>query len=239
TNVSKARPQGKKAHFYDVENWSLTYSYNEQFRRDFNTAYNMNKIWRGGLFYSYNNNPNLWQPFQNNKFLKKSQWFNLVRDFGFYTGPKQITFRNDINRSDNENLIRSNFSQFTRPQFNRQFTWNRGYDLKYDLTKNIRFDFHALNSAIIEEPVARETINRDLAPVYYEDWKDTVMQSISKLGETMNYGHNGNLNIAWPINKIPALNWINVTTMAQSSYDWTRAPLSQDTLGNVIQNSRN
>src|SRR5690606_12676611 len=77
TNVSKARPQGKKAHFYDVENWSLTYSYNEQFRRDFNTAYNMNKIWRGGLFYSYNNNPNLWQPFQNNKFLKKSQWFNL------------------------------------------------------------------------------------------------------------------------------------------------------------------
>ena len=239
TNVSKLRPQGKKAHLWDVENWSLTYSYNEMFRRDVNTAYNMSKNWRGGLFYAFNNNPKLWQPLQNNKLLKKSKWFKLVRDFGFYTGPKQITFRNDINRTDNENLIRSNFANIIKPQFNRQFTWNRGYDLKYDLTRNIKFDFHALNSAIIEEPEARATINRDLEPLYYKDWKDTVQRSIEKLGETMNYGHNANLNITWPLNAIPVLDWVNVNTIAQSSYDWSRAPLSQDTLGNIIQNSRN
>ncbi len=250
TNVSKARAQGKQARLWDISNWSFTYSYNELFRRDINTAYNMSKTWRGGLYYSFNNNPKLWKPFDKNKFLKKSKWFKIIRDFGIYKGPKQVAFKNDILRTDNENVVRSNFANLVRPQFNRQFTWNRGYDLKYDLSKNIKFDFHAMNNAVIREPDSATYLNKEYYLDDYNAWKDTVRKSIRELGETMNYGHNSNLNITWPVNKIPILSWVNLSTRVGSSYDWTRAPFAQDgvgtngnyldtiNIGNTIQNSR-
>jgi cell surface protein SprA len=42
-----------------------------------------------------------------------------------------------------------------------------------------------------------------------------------------------------PINKIPILDWISTDVRYSGSYNWQRAPFSQDTLGNVIQNARN
>lgn len=247
TNVSRARPQGKEAHLWDIENWSLSYAYNEIYRRDINTLYNMNKTYRGGLYYSFNNNPKLWKPFDKVKFLKKSKWFKLISDFGLYTGPKQISFKNDINRSDNENVVRSNFDNLVRPQFNRRFEWNRAYDIKYDLSKSVKLDFHALNNAVIREPDSATYLNKEYYLEDYENWKDTVRESIRQLGENMNYGHNANVNVTLPLNKFPLTDWINLTSRIGTSYDWSRAPFSQDgegqydtvNIGNIIQNSRN
>ena len=246
TNVSKMRAQGKKAHFWDVENWSATYSYNEIFRRDVNTEYNMNKNYRGGLSYAFSANPKPWTPFKNVGLFKKSKWFDLIKDFNLYLAPKQIAIRNDIIRSYNENKIRSNadqlgFSNFTLPpQVTKQFNWNRNYDLKYDLTKNLKFNFSAINNARIQEPdsTINNPISKEFTPVDYEEWRDTVRKSIREFGQTMNYGHNMNLNYTWPINKIPLLDWVNLSTRYSTTYDWMRAPLAQDSLGHTIQNSR-
>ncbi len=239
TNVGIQRKQGKEAHFWDVANWSATYSYSETYHRDVNVEYNMNKVYRGGLNYQFNNKPKAWEPFKNAGFAKKSPWLRPIKDFNLNLGIKQMAFRNDIMRSYNHNQLRSNFDDFQlQPQFLKQFTWNRGYDIKYDFTKNFKFDFHANNAAIIGEPDSLGAIDRKDDPETYEIWKDSVNRSIRELGETMNYGHNGNINITWPINKLPITDWITLTTRYTASYDWQRAPLSQDSLGNTIQNSR-
>jgi cell surface protein SprA len=40
-----------------------------------------------------------------------------------------------------------------------------------------------------------------------------------------------------PINKLPFLNWVNVTTRYNGDYRWTSAPLATQYLGNTIENS--
>lgn len=236
TNVRKERANGKKAHFYDVENVSLTYSYSEIFKRDINTEYNINKTIRGGLNYTYNATPKAWEPFKQNKFMAKSKWFTLIKDINISKGPKLIAFRTDLNRSYNANQIRNNFDAIVFPTYNKNFTWVRSYDLKYDFTKNIKFDFNATNNGVIGEPIGRvDKQYRD----EYQVFKDSVMQSIKTFGINKQYNHTANVNVTWPINKIPILDWITVTTRYSTSYDWQRAAFGQDTLGNTIQNSRN
>jgi len=53
TNVRKEKtdPQ-KKSRPYDISNFSATYSYSDQFRRDFNTEFDVTRNYRGGLTYN-------------------------------------------------------------------------------------------------------------------------------------------------------------------------------------------
>lgn len=236
TNVRKDRSGGKKSHLWDVENLSLSFSYSETYKRNINTEYNINKNIKGGLNYAYNANPKQWEPFKDNKFLGKSKWFSLIKDFSVAKGPKTIAFRNDINRTYNANQIRNNFDAIVFPTYTKNFTWIRAYDLKYDLNKNIKFDFNANNSAVIGEPVGR--VDKHYTDEY-QLFKDSVMRNIRNFGINKQYNHTANVNVNWPINKIPLLDWITLNSRYSVSYDWTRAPFGQDTLGNVIQNSRN
>lgn len=243
-NVSKQRAPGKKAHFYDVENLSLTYSFNEIYHRDINTAYHNNRTWKGGAGYMFNTTPKNFKPFDKTKVFGKSKWFSLIKDFNVNLGPKMISVRSDVNRSYIEHLIRSNFTNITRPQFTKLFTWNRLYDVKYDINKALKIDFNAVNNAIIGEPVvmgANEigAVNRKDYPDEYTEWKDSVWRSVRSFGLTTNYMHNINVTLQLPFDKLPITDWITMNTTYRTSYNWLRAPISQDTLGHTIQNSRN
>ena len=242
TNIRKERGKGKKAHFYDIANLSLSYSYSEIFRRDINTEFNTNKTYRGGLSYAFNNNPKQWKPLSKSKFLRKSKWFRPLRDFNLYLGPKQLAFRTDINRNYSESQTRINtVGAIAIPQFNKQFMWNRVYDMKWDITKSLKVDFNANNQALIGEPDGR--VNRQFPTdtawgVSYDEFKDSVYRSLRNWGTTTNYNHTANVNFTWPINKLPITDWVTLTTRYSASYDWARAPFSQDSLGHTIQNSR-
>jgi cell surface protein SprA len=236
TNVHKERGQGKKAHFYDVENLSLSYSYSELYKRDINTEFNITKTYRGGLNYQFTATPRPFEPFKNSKFLAKSKWFTLIKDINLFYQPKSITFRNDLNRSYNAMQVRNNYEGLVFPTYTKNFTWVRAYDVKYDLSKNIKFDLNANNNAVIGEPLGRvDKLYQD----EYQTFKDSVWQSLQQFGINKQYNHTANVNITWPTAKIPALDWINLTTRYSVSYDWQRAPFGQDTLGNTVQNSRN
>lgn len=221
---------------WSIANWSATYAYNENYHRDINVEYNTNKTWRGGLTYAYNANPKAWEPFKDNKFLGKSKWFALVKDFNLYLLPKQIGMRNDINRTYTENLIRNNFDAIALPNYTKNFTWVRAYDVKYDITKGLKVDFTANNNALITEPNGR--VNK-LYQDEYQIFKDSVNKSLRSFGTNMQYTHTTNVNLTLPLNKIPMTDWITLTTRYSAGYEWKRAPLGQDSLGNIIQNNRN
>lgn len=252
TNV-RIDKQGKgKPHFWDISNFSLTYSYNELYHRDINTKYDKTVNYLGTVNYGFNNSPKPWEPFKKIKFIRKSKWLRPVKDFNLYFAPKQVAFKSTLNRQYNAYEIRNNYSEeaLTLPQYNKNFTWDRDYTLKYDITKSLKFDFTAQNRAFINEPFGKV----DYGAFGYdrETAMDTVRNSFSSFGENTTYGHTGNVSFKWPFSKFPLTDWISLTTRYSANYNWTRAPLSLDeipiiqgtdtvgysSVGNIIQNSR-
>ncbi|HEX4886860.1 MAG TPA: cell surface protein SprA [Luteibaculaceae bacterium] len=237
TNIHKERGENQtEMHWWDIENFGFTYAYSENFFRDINTQYRFNKSYRGGITYGFQNKPKAFTPFKNNEYISKSKYLKPIADFNLNLGPKQLGFRTNIDRNYTEQQIRNNipFALDPTPTYTKTFNWQRGYDLKYDITNALSFDFSANNTAYIKETPGR--VNKDDKEAY-EMFKDTVWSNIRNLGQTTNYGHNSNLTYKLPFKKLPFTDWLDGSATYGSSYQWDRAPFSQDTLGNTIQNS--
>lgn len=246
TNVRKEKTKEGKTRFYDVSNLSATYSFSEINFRDFNTEYNFTRNYRGGLAYSFSNQPKSIEPFKNIKFIRNSKYLRLIRDVNFALAPKQFAVRNDLNRKYAERKIR-NITPGTLeldPFVDKSFNWNRTYNMSYDITKALKLDFSANNMALVREfegeQVLRPTsdnpegsggfeidneYNKVLNSDNYEAHKDSLLTSLRNLGLTTNYNHSINASYSVPLSKIPFLDWTNLTTRYSSNYRWDRGPL--------------
>ena len=240
TNVRKNRnPEKKKFYPWDIENFSISYSHNKLTHRDYSIEYDNNFNWKSGLNYVYNPKEISWKPFDKSKFFRSSNWLKLIKDFNIGLIPKQFTFRSSISRSYTEKLLRSNqdldFEIPQIPQFTKTFTWVRDYNFKYDFSKNLRFDYNATNNAFINEIDGRLDKNADSWSAY----KDTLWNSFLNFGENQSFNQSFGVNYTLPLDKLPLTDWLSATANYTAAYEWVRAPLSQDTLGNTIQNSNN
>ncbi len=241
TNVRKDRGQGSsgREHLWDVENLSLTYSYSDQEYHDVNTAYENTRTYRGSLAYLHNPRPIAVEPFKGIGVVDKSKWLKLLRDFNFNVGFKQVSLRTSVDRMYLERLVRPNPDIETlppTPTYNKNFNWNSQYGFRYEITKSLKLDFNANNLAVIgETPGLVNPKYRDT----YELWKDSVLASVRSWGEVTRYDHLVTLNYTLPLDKLPLTDWMTGTAAYTAGYQWDRAPFTQDSLGNVIQNSQN
>ena len=240
TNV-KFNSASAKATPWNISNFAVSYSFSEQYSRNINTIYNRQKMYRGALTYNYNNTPKNITPFKDSKLLNKPM-LKLIKDFNFYLLPSQFSFMTDMDRSYNELQLRNveNMNYTIPASYTKDFRWNRIYDLKYDITKSLKFDFSANNIAKIDEPVMYgQRVDKDYKQEY-DHWKDSTWTNISNFGRTTNYRHTFNLNYTVPVNKIPILNWLSTSIRYGGTYEWVTSPrLAGDTiqLGNTIKNS--
>jgi cell surface protein SprA len=228
---------------WDISNFSFNYSFTELSHRDINTRQDLQRNYLGSVNYLYNSKVKAFEPFKKNKFLRKSKWLRLIRDFNIYLLPKQIAIRSNMNRTYNVFSTRYNFpggENFEVPQYGKQFNWDRNYDFKYDITKNLKFDLQATNGAFVTETPGR--IDYGIFGYDNQDDKDVVNNSLKTFGENMNYNHVGNVSFKWPLKNFPLTDWISLTTRYTGNFDWTRAPLALDndtlSVGNILQNSR-
>lgn len=241
TNVRKQLAPGAKPAFWRLANWSASYAYSEDLKRDFNIKYDRTKLWTGNLTYNYSFQAKPWEPFKNvfkKDKLKKSKWLALIREFNLNYVPKNFTFTNDLLRSYNERQVKNNLvpNYEFRPVYIKQFTWNRSYNLGYDITRNLKLTFTANNRAIFAEPDGQ--VDKKESPDLYRDFKDSIRTQMRTLGKTMDYTHNYNINYSLPLNKIPALDWTTATFTYGGSFNWQRAPLAQPEYGHTVQNNR-
>jgi cell surface protein SprA len=88
--------------------------------------------------------------------------------------------------------------------------------MKFDLTRQLRFEFSATNTARIDEPEGIVDRYRDRGQLQH--WKDSVMMK-SESGRTTQYYHSANLTYNLPINKIPFFNWVNITARYNANMD--------------------
>lgn len=234
-NVKKEKTgTSTKSHIYDVENLDFTYKYTEKFHRNVDIEYDLKKTYFGEVGYTYANTPKNFIPLSKVKFLSKSA-FKLVKDFNFYIMPKSLTFRTNLDRDYNENLLRNNSRAILliEPTYDKKFNWNRDYGLKWDLSQNLKVDFTANTIARIDEPPGEiDNANPDL------DWKrDVIINNIKNMGRMTKYDHDLAVNYTLPINKIPIFSWVTASAKYSGGYTWEASPLSAMKLGNSIENS--
>ena len=192
------------------------------------------------MSYIYNANPKNITPFQNSQALS-GKAFQIIKDFNITPYPNYLSFRTDITRYYNEVKTRNidNPNLLIKPTFRKDFYWNRYYDLRWDITKGLKFDFNAGNIARIDEPQGGVDKNRYRDE--YDIWKDSVLVNLKNFGRNTHYYHTFNVSYTVPINKLPLLDWVTLTARYNATYDWYTGPQFADTvninLGNRIQNS--
>lgn len=234
SNIRKVKTNpNAKNHVWDIENLSATYIYTQYEHRDFITENAFQKNYVVGLDYNYNNQPKFYSPFQK---LIKSNMLKLFQDINFSLLPSRLHFNINLNRFYSENTLRNNDPEnyiAIPTTFNKNFLINRVYGIGWNLTKSLQMDFDATNLGVVDEPTGRINGLK----------QDTLWNNLKKLGRTTNYNHTINFNYTTPINKIPGLDWTNMTVRYSTQFNWnSQALFSLNNLafdvGNTIQNSR-
>ena len=234
-NVRKTKVGAStKSHIYDLENFDLTYAYTELFHRNVDIEYDRRTTHMGGLGYNYSANPKPVKPLDKWKLISKSKWLRIIKDFNFYYMPKLLSFRTDVNKQFQENLMRNktNAIIILEPTYIKRFEWTRDYGLKWDLTQNLKLDYAAHAIALVDEPQGKI----DKGQPDFKQKRDSIWTNVLNFGRMTNYTQSLDINYTLPINKIPILNWVNVTARYGGIYTWTALPLSTDTLNNIIEN---
>ncbi len=232
TNIRKNRMGSAKPHLWDIENFNLSYSFTEVYQRNQQIQENLQKTYRGSLGYNFSTQPKKWQPM---KKLGKSPWLALFRDFQLSPYPSSLGFRADVDRFYSRRVNRANDNpNAVLPElYNKNFTLNRFYDFRWDLTGNLKVDYQATNLARIDEPQGK--ISRTETPDSFQKILDTLRY----FGRNTNFNQQVTFNYNVPFNKIPILNWVTLNALYSVNYEWKTAPPAARSLGNDIQNSVN
>ncbi len=233
TNVRKNRIGSKKAYPWDLENLTATFSFSENFRRNQQYESYLLQTYQTivGYNYTFTNKP--FEPFSK---LIKSKNLALIKDINFNFLPSNWGARIQVDRRYGETINRTNDntggSVFIPAFYDKLFTMRRTYDLGWQFTKSIRFDYNAIADARIDEPNGRIDETQQAK-------RDTIFNNLWKGGRLTQFDQNVRASYNVPINKLPLLDFISQSNYSYSvNYQWRQAPPAADSLGNTIQNSR-
>ncbi len=236
-NVRKERKNSKKKpRIYDIENFDASFAYSEIKHRNIDIEQEVQKKYQGGLGYNYSIRPKNVKPFKKVKFLGKSDWFKLIKDFNFYYLPKIISFRTDMNRNFMKKQYRDkSFGDIiTYPTFNRIWNWNNSFSIKYDLARSLSLELTTGSKAYIKEP----TIYPDKDTPEWQQYKNEVWDQVFTFGTKQHYNQTFKVTYNLPLKKLPLVDWIKVTASYQALFTWTASPISiQSRFGNAMENS--
>lgn len=239
-NVKKNRnPESKKKQkFYDVENFSVSYSFNEEYHRDYNIEKYLNQNLMAGASYNFNFKPFIIQPFKKTKILG-SKYLKFIKDLNFNPVPKSISVNSRIQRNfssqRSRNLIAGLTPQPELKQRNFMFDWD--YTVGFDLTKSLQLNFNATNSFIYDSFGKTEDLE--------------LYDKFFNIGRPNTYHQKLNGTYKVPINKIPFLGFITADYGYTADFDWqgaSQSPINDangnpdgstvpDKVGNMIQNA--
>jgi cell surface protein SprA len=240
TNVRVAANNMEQKVFHP-SNLSVGFAYSRLFARNAKIDHQEDINYHFNMAYAYNVQPFYIDVFKNVGWLK-SKHLRLIGDFNLNPYPNQFSFTNDINRTYNEVQFRSVVAPEVKiaPTAAKDFTWDRNYNMVWDIMRSLKLEFNANNRARIDEPEG--IINKRLDPEGYRHWHDSTWANFWRFGRNVQYYHRYDLTYTVPINKIPFLDWTTSRFRYGGTYDWQAAPILKDATfnpGNTISNSRN
>ena len=229
TNVRKLNTSGKKQRLWSVENLDLTYSYtklehhNPLIESDDRTTH------KAGVGYNYTATPRYWEPFK--KVVRsKSPWYSLFRDINFNPVPSLIGFRADLHRQFGAFRPRNvgGPKGILQETYDKFFTFDRLYNLRWDLTRSINIDYTAINRAWIDEDSGRLD----------EAEKKRMWNNFRRGGRNVSFTQKTTASYILPTSKLPLLDWTTLRVGYTATFNWIAASLVARNLGNTMQNGQ-
>jgi cell surface protein SprA len=237
--VRKDRGEKQKPHFYDPENLTLSYSYNEVERHNYEIESYKDQLVNTSVDYTYSFQSKPVEPFSKIKALKSNYW-KLLKDFNFNYLPASVSFSTNINRQFNRQQFRLVDVQGIGLDalYRRNYLFNYQYGFNYNLTKALKLNFNAASNNLV-----RNYLDANNEP----DNTNTVFTDYFNVGTPNLHTQQLAVNYDLPIDKIPFLNFIKSSYTYTGNFSWQRASIATETflaqdgntynLGNTIQNS--
>lgn len=231
TNVHKERTGTKKPMPWDIENLDLSYAFTKTTARNPLIEYNTVTKQRGGIGYNYTPQPKFIEPLKNLFKKTKTHWFDLIKDFNVNPIPSQITIKADIFRQFGVIKPRSiGEDKYVIPEtFDKYFTFDRSYILRWDITRSLNIDYSALNNARIDEPYGR---------IDTKSKKDSLQKNFFDGGRNTLFTQSVNFSYNVPLNKLPLTDWTTLRLRYTANYRWIGASRLAVNLGNFLENGQ-
>lgn len=215
----------KNKRFYNVENLSVSYAYNETYHRDYNVQKYLDQNVRTSANYNYNFNEFTLEPFKNWESVN-GKYLNFIKDFNVNLLPSTISISSNIFRSYNEQLSRSLIEGLpqlpTLTQRNFLFDWD--YNIGYNLTKSLQLNFRAANNYIYDDFDRADDVQ--------------LFDNFFSIGRPDHYHQSLNGTYKLPLNKFPFMDFMKADFTYAADFDWQASSQSYiDKVGNVIQNA--
>ncbi len=229
TNVKRNNTSGKPAKIWSVENIDVSYSYYKEEQQ--NPLIENNEVvrHRAALGYNYTSSPKYVEPLKR-AVKSKSPWFSILKDFNFNPRPGLLGFRADVSRQFGAYRPRNvGGPKFVLPEtYDKYFTFDRTYNLRWDLTRSLNIDYSAMNRAWVDEDSGRLD----------DAERKRVWANFMKGGRTISYNQTANASYMLPTSKLPFLDWTTVRVNYVASFNWLAASLIARNLGNTISNEQ-
>ncbi len=238
-NVRKVKTKPDAvSHIWDIENFAFSYAYSESRRSNFTIKEALQKQYKGSVAYTFTPKVTGIEPFKNSTKLS-SPWLKPIKDFNISFLPSSLGVRFDLDRSFGKNIYRNDGFE-SAPNYLKYFTFNRQYNMRWNISKGLSVEYNALANAIIDEPGGEgDSVNTE------------IIKNLKKFGRMKNFDQRFTVNYAIPLDKFPVTDWLGADYRYQASYNWRAGPLNRpDDLGiigdlpdsldfkNTIQNSR-
>ena len=220
--VRKDWGEEAEANFYDIENFTFNYSYNEVNHRDFEIDELRDQNVVTGFVYNHNFKPAPIEPFAKKDSLFTGKYWKWLKDLNLNVLPASVSLQSNINRSFNQQKFRDVFEPGVEKldlpflqQRNYLFNWQ--YTINYSLTKSLRLNLTASNNNIV-----RNYFSEDGNPDSEINQALGLWDGFFDLGEPNRHSQEMQLNYELPLNKIPAFDFINAQYTYTSNFDWQR-----------------
>ncbi len=215
TNVRKVKLKPDAPSYpWDIENLSFSYAYSDAVQHNFTLVQTLQKQYKGNVAYTYSPKNTGVEPFKNVKGLS-SPWLQRIKDFNIGLLPSNVGVRADLNRSFTRTVYRNSGSNGgfaeSDPTFVKYFTFNRDYNLRWNLSKGLSVEYTGTANAVIDEP---------LGDIDTQAKKDSVIHNLKKLGRMKNFNQSVTANYTLPLSKLPLTDWMGADYKFQATYAW-------------------
>ncbi|SHJ59306.1 T9SS outer membrane translocon Sov/SprA [Pseudozobellia thermophila] len=220
--VRKDRGEEADANFYDIENFTFNYSYNETNHRDFEIAALEDKNVTTGFVYNHNFDPLEVAPFAKNDSLFTGQYLQWLKELNLNLLPTSVSVNSNFDRQFNQqrfrDVVEEGVDKLELPTLQqRNYTFNWQYAINYNLTKSLRLNMSGSNNRIV-----RNYLEDPSDPNSEIDETLGLWDGFWDLGEPNRHSQQLELNYELPFNKIPVLDFINAQYSYTSNFDWQR-----------------
>ncbi|MEL6672324.1 MAG: cell surface protein SprA [Bacteroidota bacterium] len=239
-----------KSYPWDISNFDFTFAYNEQLGSDAVIERRFNTQHRAAINYRYNFPAVTVQPF------KKFEKLTFLHFINFNPLPTSFSMGINGDRQFEERAMRpaAGFGGGVDPTYAKNFLLNRNYNLVWNFTRNLQFNYTANNISRVDEVrgywETADQRERDSLGTVWENLIGIgrgvdsvgefarVRDHLVNMGRTTNFTQNFSLSYQLPFSQIKPLDWINGTASYTGSYIWQQAPEVNKGLGNTISNTQ-